>query len=399
MANESRISSVRALLAIGAAGLLGLTCWRHGIAGTAPLVLIPTLIFYQPSAHAAGFAAGAYFGVSTIPVIDAAENFGLALSGWLVWGVLSLTLTVPWVLLWRFRLSAPGLATSAALWISALPPLCIIGLASPLVATGFFFPSTGLLGLAAFTFASTALTLPRWRRRTAIALALTTVVANIAYTKRQAPESWRTQELSLASREYSRIQDFQRALDSKDRVLIFPEATLASWNGAVRSFLEVSIQRLIVERRFALVGTSAWTEGGFSNGSLILGASGESFLRQRVPVPLAMWRPTSPSRSFRLALNEPGAIEIAGHKVAILICYEQLLIWPILASALEHPTILVGIASQRWTSNTAIPEIQELWLEAWSRLFALPLISASGEREMSQRSNSTPSTRGDFNVR
>jgi hypothetical protein len=35
----------------------------------------------------------------------------------------------------------------------------------------------------------------------------------------------------------------------------------------------------------------------------------------------------------------------AGYRAAVLICYEQLLTWPILTSMVDHPTAIVAVAN------------------------------------------------------
>ena len=60
----------------------------------------------------------------------------------------------------------------------------------------------------------------------------------------------------------------------------------------------------------------------------------------------------------------------------ILVCYEQLLTWPMLRSATEKPTILIAISNESWTAATTVPRIQHACVRAWARLFGLPVISA-----------------------
>ena len=63
-------------------------------------------------------------------------------------------------------------------------------------------------------------------------------------------------------------------------------------------------------------------------------------------------------------------------RVAPLICYEQLLLWPILQSALHRPEAIVAIGNGWWATGTAIPLIQHASVEAWARLFGLCLVTA-----------------------
>ena len=80
-----------------------------------------------------------------------------------------------------------------------------------------------------------------------------------------------------------------------------------------------------------------------------------------------------------LRLRRPGTIEIAGQRVVFLICYEQLLVLSVLLSAIERPTLIVGMANQCWVRETSIPAAQRDSLTAWSRLFALPLLIAENK--------------------
>jgi hypothetical protein len=90
-----------------------------------------------------------------------------------------------------------------------------------------------------------------------------------------------------------------------------------------------------------------------------------------------MWKPFRPADGIPLGLGNRGMVTVAGQRAAILICYEQLLVWPILTSALERPTILVGIANDHWATGIPIGAAQIACLHAWSRLFTPPYISST----------------------
>jgi apolipoprotein N-acyltransferase len=63
-------------------------------------------------------------------------------------------------------------------------------------------------------------------------------------------------------------------------------------------------------------------------------------------------------------------------RAAVLICYEQMLTFPILASMLQHPTVIVGISNTFWVDHTTIPRFQANALRAWAKLFRLPYFLA-----------------------
>jgi hypothetical protein len=104
-----------------------------------------------------------------------------------------------------------------------------------------------------------------------------------------------------------------------------------------------------------------------------VGAESATFY-QRIPVPVGMWRPFTWT-SAALRLTAPGILNIDHQRAAVLICYEQLLTFPILASMLQQPTV-VGISNTFWVDGTPIPRYQANALHAWARLFRLPYLLA-----------------------
>ena len=107
---------------------------------------------------------------------------------------------------------------------------------------------------------------------------------------------------------------------------------------------------------------------------LIVGAESAAFY-QRVPVPVGMWNPFSRT-SVPLRLDSPGVLEIDHERAAVLICYEQMLTFPIFASMLQRPTVIVGISNTFWISHTTIPRYQATALRGWAKLFGLPYFLA-----------------------
>jgi apolipoprotein N-acyltransferase len=67
---------------------------------------------------------------------------------------------------------------------------------------------------------------------------------------------------------------------------------------------------------------------------------------------------------------------IGNQRAAVLICYEEMLTFPVLASMLQHPTAIVGISNSFWFNETPIPVYQAAALSAWARLFHLALFTA-----------------------
>lgn len=115
------------------------------------------------------------------------------------------------------------------------------------------------------------------------------------------------------------------------------------------------------------------------NGLFGLGQAEGVQFAQRIPVPLGMWAPWSSVRHIVSDWTGSGVVDLAGHRAMILICYEQLLVWPVLQSvaASSRPEVVIATANVWWASQTSIPAIQAATMRAWASLFGLGLVQAT----------------------
>jgi len=350
-----------------------------------------------------------------------------------IWVLVAIMLSVPWTLaatsdrsqcLWRAPL---------ALVATVIPPLGIIGVASPLTAAGYLFPGTSWAGLAAvglmpgIIFATEALAL---RRRCIIRCFVIGLCVALAVGGRHfrpgdaaPPRGWIAVNTQFGDVSQP-FEDFvaaefiqQKATDSRARVLIFPEAVVPRWSESTAVFWSQTLDRCRRRGQVLAIGAglpvqmrnrmgtlqklsdlklydfsaaiNALTRMDstpphavqgkpspepIDNTMLVVGAESATFF-QRVPVPVGMWRPFS-RISVPLRLNAPGVLAIDHQRIAVLICYEQMLTFSILASMLQHPTVIVGISNTFWVNGTPIPRYQATAVRGWARLFGLPYFLA-----------------------
>jgi hypothetical protein len=350
-----------------------------------------------------------------------------------IWVLAAIMLSVPWTLaatsdrfqcLWRAPL---------ALVATAIPPLGIIGVASPLTAAGYLFPGTAWAGIAAVALMPGILlsTQPMALRRRCVARCLVIALCiGLAIGGRlsgsgsaEPPRGWVVVNTNFGDISQP-FQDFvaaqfvqQKATESSARVLIFPEAVVPRWSEATEAFWRQTLVRCRRRGQIlamgaglpmeTLTGKNAPQKLGdlklydfsaaidaltrmdttppravqgkpgleqIDNTMLVVGAESATFF-QRVPVPVGMWRPFT-RISVPLRLTAPGVLVIDHQRVAVLICYEQMLTFPILASMLQHPTVVVGISNTFWVDGTTIPRYQATALRGWARLFGLPYLLA-----------------------
>lgn len=359
--------------------LIGAIAWS-GSVWTIPLSLvIPALVFSQTNRRSAAAVAITYYAAASWPLMASARAFwSLPWTSPLppfAWVSAAMLLSLPWITLWSANRKEAVWRSPLALVIGALPPLGIIGWASPLTAAGVLFPGTSWLGLLAAIAADRV-------RTGAVVLAL---IANVLATSPIQPREWEPVNTAIeTARRSDPLIDFEaveqvrtRALRSSSRFVLAPESTVHHWTEATADFWQSTASELRSQGRTLFLGTTIANPGAaeYRNVLLAIGAESTTFV-QRNPVPFAMWKPFGPKDGTHLRFTGRSTLDIGGHRAAILICYEQLLVWPILQSALERPTILLGIANDYWCRGTRVPAIQQACLRAWARLFGLPMVAA-----------------------
>jgi hypothetical protein len=354
-----------------AAWLIGAIAWRGPLPLLALSILLPWLVFRQETRTKASCTAAAYFLSASIPAISVWKAFApdQPAQGLLIWAMTSAILTLPWAVLWNANRSQQLWRIPIALAISIIPPIGLLGWASPLTAAGILLPGTGLTGLAATSLA------PVYPKLAATAV----LIANLVFHSPTAPLGIAAINTTEVQERYAKEESARTSIHaSKLELVILPEGAVHRWTEATEVFWAPTIEQLHQEHRTALIGAGIPKPGSaeFKNTAITIGEWQSKPFEQRIPIPLGMWKPFGPADGVPLNLTGPGTLQVGPHRLAILICYEQLLAWPILQSALEKSTLIVGISNANWTKQTNIPAAQEVCLKAWSRLFGIPYVSA-----------------------
>jgi hypothetical protein len=378
MARSHRVTFALSFLAGGGVGLLG---WNGHEALLPAALLFPALFGLAPSRASAMLLSFGYFLAASRGLPAGAMTFfraeihiGLAL-----WLSASLAFVAVHTALWS---SAPGgraLGISAATILMALPPLGIAGWASPLTAAGVLFPGLGWLGLA---FTSALVGVLAHKRTVTLSLAfvaLLWVTGQALNMPPRAPDGWSGVATEIVyntgSRDFEKSYAFFRAasaaVDASDApIMVFPEGA-AGWRTETAEEAWMGLARRSGKILYA--GAEEAHGPGYDNVLVrITGTSFETVYRQRMPVPVSMWRPWA-ARSAHAHLGEAGAVALDGRLTGVLICYEQLLVWPILQSRLAGADHLLGIGNAWWARETSIAQIQAAVLSAWARLFNMDL--------------------------
>ncbi|MHA6732332.1 conjugal transfer protein TraB [Devosia sp. A369] len=369
------------VLTLGATAI-GIVGWS-GDPWTLPLAMIfPAVWSLARSRFSAALIAGAYFlgasrglpqGVSTF--FDSDILLGLSL-----WAGASLAFVSVHAVCWSRR-GEWGQARNYFLAnvLMSVPPLGILGWANPVTAAGIIFPGWGWWGLgAAIVLLMVSTTRFRWSAIVIIgALALFSAVT---WTDPASPASWRGIDTSFVSgrdqyadygQQLSTMALVREAAADGAEVVVLPESAFGIWTPTNEALWRRGLADLDVT---VVGGAVILTETGYDNLMVSVAAEGSAVLyRQRMPVPVSMWQPwTSDGANADFFGN--AVVELDGLRLAVLLCYEQLLVWPVLHSVMLDADLMIATGNGWWTGSTSIVSIQQASAIAWTSLFGLPLV-------------------------
>ncbi len=345
--------------------------WTIGLS-----IIFPVLLFRAESRLTAFLVALFYqMGASRSLAIGAAKFYGDDLFfGLIIWAAGNALTALVYAGLWhrkqRFRLLLIPVATV----LTALPPLGVLGWASPLTAAGIIFPGAGLAGFLYLIGLYAALAAPASGATKLFAILSIYCMITAKTPKESGIEGLST---SFHRTEDHGAEDYGRqtkligmAAKSKGKILLFPENIVSGgWTSvSEKLWQKASSQRTII------VGATV-LEPGDNDGKLNVMAIMEnrktSYYVQRQPIPFSMWRPFL-TNGYEASWFANPTVNVGGKSTAFLICYEGFLVWPIVHSYIAGAERIAAAGNYWWTDGRDIPTIQHSIIRSWSRLFSIP---------------------------
>ncbi|UUP20048.1 conjugal transfer protein TraB [Nitratireductor thuwali] len=380
------VKTVGLMVLAVAAGVIG---WSgHPI--TLPLAFgFPALWANSPSRVAAGIVSAGYFLAASRGLPQGVVNYfgsGIA-EGLALWLGASLAFVAVHAVLWTSR-SGRGRTVryAAAAVIISVPPFGIVGWAHPITAAGIVFPGWGWWGLGAAAIGLLAMTTKFWPIATLV-LGGAFAWSAATWTEPSLPQGWIGVDTKFGGergkyaglfQHHETIAAIKAAAAQGHKVVVLPEGAAGVWTPTVERLWVHELRGVDIT-----VNAGAILVDGQGYDNVMVEISGEGariLYRERMPVPISMWQPwltlIAESGGAQAHFFANPIVEFGGARVAPLICYEQLIAWPVLQSTLYSPDIIVATGNGWWTDGTSIVAIQKSATIAWARLFDLPLIMA-----------------------
>jgi len=348
------------------------------------LALLYPFVYIHSRRRLDTLSAVFYYAASTWPIIPGAQSFfqtghhlGKPIAIWIAITALG---SLPWILFYHRRFLP--LSAIAALLALALPPIGLVTVAHPLIATGLWFPGTRWFGLALPLILIAA----HKRLETPLVFAVLILASLAVYARFARPmadphivavnTNFESNVGSGAQVVEHRLQ--QIALAHPNTLLIFPESVIPDWSAAHDARWASTFAQLNTQHTGILIGTTIPIPNTMASRNVLLSRGYSEHLSyvQRVPIPLGMWQLGDPRRGFPLSLRFPAAIRVWTRRTGVLLCYEQMTFWPAVETMARTPEMLIAPSNLYWARETSIPAIQHLASQDWADLWAIPLYEA-----------------------
>jgi hypothetical protein len=381
-----------ALVSIGViagAAIAGTSGWSGQVLWLPSALLFPLLWSLAPARTVAAMIAASYFLAASRGLPQGVANFyGSAEAyGWALWLMAAAGFVLVHTVCWTRRSGlrrAAGYAIASILMI--FPPFGIVGWAHPITAAGVLFPGWGWFGLAVAATGILVMTTKRWPVA-ASALGGFWFWSAACWTPISLPAGWFGVDTQLSESLGRRFDlDQQKLLVTAVRkeaargaeVVVLPESAMGFWTPTVARFWRNEIGDLDVT---VVAGGAVLDSSGYDNVLVVINRHDDGILyTERMPVPVSMWQPwlqlSGQPGGARAHFFANPRVKVAGRNVAPLICYEQLLVWPVLHSMLSSPDLILAVGNGWWTAGTSIMAVQKTSAETWAQLFGIPIVFA-----------------------
>jgi hypothetical protein len=294
----------------------------------------------------------------------------LALGG-AVWFMSSVALALPWIIVrpWVYRgwkragATVAGLAL--ALGLTAVPPLGLFGWASPLLGAADVVAMVRHPDLVEEQLGAKEPVEPRgW---VAMSTTMGMLPDTIAGTYNR--ESW------LVKKTMDTLEQPQV------RGVVLPETIAGIWEAGTQWVWRPVIERTASTGQTVILGAIGVNRRhGLDRRIDEVVVISEGKVRvvrpDAVPVPVSMWHPWDPHHEYAMHLLRDPVVEIDGERVALDICYSQLLPWTAGLVMAGHPQMIVGLSNDWWSSKTSLPQIQAVSLRILADALGVPVVGA-----------------------
>lgn len=273
----------------------------------------------------------------------------------------------------------------------AVPPVMLVGWAHPLLASGLWFPRLGLwspllalLFMIVLASISFRLSSRRWQT------ILFAIVSVQAIARHESPAftapDFTAHHTRFAIGTYGapaadtsallqRHWQMMTMLDQSDAPIhVFPESVGGYWDEFISDQWQGHLRRAHPQKT-VLIGAYQRINGQPQGVVLAINANQAMvFYRQRLPMTGGMFNPFAED-SFRADWFGRSTVSLGGKRLAVAICFEYVVLLPVLQATWTNPDAVIAPASIWWASRQ-LQQAQQQSLHLWAFWLDVPFISS-----------------------
>lgn len=390
-----------ATLPVAAGAFMGWISWISGLPALFFSLSVITLAWIWaivPGRLQAFLLFFGYFlaGASDTPAAaDAFFGKGIAVSVAL-WVTHAAILALPFGLLHGARWKP--LRFSLALVLVSIPPIGILGWLSPLLAAGAVFPGVGLAGYAGMII---LLALAAWvpsintkpaKRGFVVGSLAMVFVADVISAGQPQPDDWFGQNTSMGEYPEDVFEQIAHhkalrsmsteSIEAGAKLVLLPEGIAGMWSPVMGAVWSGVAQLAEENGATVLIGASTSESGGGTRMNSIVAIGADTFqTHARMPMPVSLWKPWS-DESYASNMFSSGLVMVQGREAATSICYEDMLVWPLVWSFAAGDPVAILSSGNNWFGNASASRIQRISVELQARLYGVPLIRAVNQASL-----------------
>ena len=311
--------------------------------------------------------------------------------------IMSFGVSLPFLVFWSKNRKIKAIClVSAFLTAYVLPPISLIGIINPLMASGTVFRGWGFAGMLAVLAIYALCAVSKKSACVFLCIiALFTALPGASWYKFPPPDGIMAVNTSfsrLGSGSFNFAQDYERAnmvfdelkrrgiAQTEANVIVLPETIAGRLNETGLMLWRNEIQKLMPDKT-VIFGAELPTGDGrmYDNAVIMLHDGRMSVVNQRIPVPYSMYRGPFAQTGANLNFWDDGVFSQAlpdGRKAAVIICYEAFLTCPYLLSMIHSPDVIICVANLWWCRETSLPVSMERAVSLWALTFGVPVVFA-----------------------
>ncbi|MCL2009137.1 MAG: hypothetical protein FWG71_01150 [Synergistaceae bacterium] len=382
-----------------AAGFIGYTGFTTIPRAAAFILAVPVLWALADSRYAAFAVMLAYKLAASRGLLPGAAVFlsenHTPLQAAALYAFMSFGAALPFLVFWNENKRVRAACLILTFLVAyVLPPISLIGIINPLMASGIIFRGWGFAGILAVLviYALCAVS-----KKSAYAflcvIALFAVLPGSQWYEPTTPDGIMTVDTSfgrLGSGSFNFTQDYERAsmvfgelrrrniAQTEVSIIVLPETIAGRLNDTGRELWRGEIQKLLPGKAVIFGAELPAGDGCKYNNAMILLHDGKmSAAYQRIPVPYSMYRGPFAQTGANLHLWNNGILALPdGRNAAVIICYEAFLTWPYITSMIQRPNMIICAANLWWCKDTSLPATHMRVVSLWALTFGIPAVFA-----------------------